>query len=223
MNRFKLKIFACISMFLDHFARLFHPAIYPLIYIGRFAFPIFAFQAAEGFEYTKNLKKYIIRLLIFAIISQIPFYLYISKTSLNVIFTILFGVIGLFFYKYLVSQKRYPLAFMSIALVGFLAEFLKTDYGCYGVFIIFLFYVAKNNKVLTTVGFTILTSILYIPRILSYGFNNVIIFQYVFTLLSLIPILLYNNKQGKKVKYLIYIFYPIHLIILYILRLLFFN
>ena len=222
MNSFHLKILACITMFLDHFARLFQPVLYPLIYIGRLAFPIFAFQASIGFSHTKNIKKYIFRLFLFAIISQIPFALYINNNSLNVIFTILFGIISIYLYEKLVKRNLYPLAFLIVAFIGFLAQFLETDYGCYGVFIIFLFHLTKNNKILTTLSFFILTTMFYVNELIIYGFSNITILKLIFALSAIIPILLYNNKQGKKVKYIIYIFYPLHLFILYLAKTLFF-
>lgn len=218
MSSFKLKILACITMLMDHIGKIFSPAIFPFIYIGRLAFPIFAFQASMGFEHTKNIKKYISRLFIFALISQIPFHLFVGAGKLNVIFTLLFGIIALYLYKKLTDKNLYALAFTIIAFIAFLAEFLKTDYGCYGVFIIFLFYILKNNKLLMTIGFFFLTTILYGQRFLIYGFQYVMILQYIFTLLGIIPILLYNGKQGKKIKYIIYIFYPLHLFILYLIE-----
>ena len=79
MTSFALKIIALLSMFCDHFGDAFIGHYSFLNLIGRFAFPIFAFQISEGFIYTKNLKKYFLRLGIFAIIAQVPFhYFFIS-------------------------------------------------------------------------------------------------------------------------------------------------
>lgn len=218
MNSFKLKILACFTMFLDHLGRLFSPAIYPLIYIGRLAFPIFAFQASLGFSYTKNIKKYITRLLIFALIAQIPFSLYFNTSDLNVLFTLLLGILGIWAYEKLAAKDLHVLGFLTVALFGFLAELFSTDYGCYGVFIIFLFHIAKNNKILITIGYSILTTITYLNLIIVHGYHVEFIWQLVFALFAIIPILFYNGKQGKKVKYIIYIFYPLHILLLYLVK-----
>ena len=87
MSGFTLKIIAMISMIFDHTGYLIFNELSPLNYIGRFAFPIFAFEIGQGFTHTKNLKKYFLRLFIFALISQIPFQLFLkvlkSSFSLN--------------------------------------------------------------------------------------------------------------------------------------------
>lgn len=223
MNSFLLKIFACFSMFLDHLGRIVTPAIYPLVYIGRFAFPIFAFQISEGVTHTKNIKKYMLRLLIFALISQIPFYLYLTKTGLNVFFTLLFGVIAIYIYKELSAKKLLPLGILAVGIIAYISYLLKTDYNWYGVLIIFLFYIAKNKKVLMALGFLTLTTIMYLIKIINFGSAHpVYLWQLTCTLLAIIPILLYNGKQGHKVKYAIYLFYPLHILILYLCQLAFF-
>lgn len=216
MNSFYLKIIACITMFLDHYARLFEPIIYPLTYIGRFAFPIFAFQASIGFERTKNFKKYLLRLLLFAIISQIPFYLYFGQ-GINVIFTILFGILSIYFYKLLTLKKLHILGFSSTILIAYLAEILKFDYGFYGVILIFVFYITRNSKILMTTSFAFLTIAFFVHKLHTH-FNIVYIYHLIYTLLAIIPILFYNKKEGRKTKFFLYIFYPLHIILLYLIK-----
>ena len=112
MNSFVLKIIAFITMFLDHAGKIVTPYIYPLVYIGRFAFPIFAFQASLGYQHTRSLKKYIIRLFIFAVISQIPYYFYFDGADFNVIFTLLSGIISIYVFE-LLKKYMYPLLLKS--------------------------------------------------------------------------------------------------------------
>ena len=188
--------------------------------IGRIAFPIFAFQITEGFIHTKNLKKYIRKLLIFACISQIPFMLFLSKFSeniftLNIFFTLILGLIAIYMYK---KTSNKVLAFIYILLFGILAEFANVDYGMYGIFLIFLFYIFKDKKILMSISVILLTIAKYIPSILTYAFMHSTFYLCIlFTCLSLIFICLYNKKEGPKSKYLFYAFYPLHLIILYFL------
>lgn len=102
MTSFILKIIACITMFLDHIGYVIYGKLSWFNYIGRIAFPIFAFQISEGYVHTKNLKKYFFRLLIFAFVSQIPFMLFSSSfsnsISLNIFFTLFLGLLAIFLY-----------------------------------------------------------------------------------------------------------------------------
>ena len=109
MTSFALKITAIISMFCDHFGDAFIGHFSFLNLIGRIAFPIFAFQISEGFTHTKNMKKYFLRLGIFALVSQIPFSLFVHKFlgsslfSLNVFFTLFLGLLSMYLYDYIIK------------------------------------------------------------------------------------------------------------------------
>ena len=102
MTSFVLKIIALISMLSDHLGYIIFGRFSFMNCIGRLAFPIFAFSITEGFNHTKNLKKYLYRLSIFAIVSQIPFMLFMStftsRFSLNILFTLLLGLIAISIY-----------------------------------------------------------------------------------------------------------------------------
>ena len=100
-------------------------------------------------------------------------------------------------------------------LIAYVAELLNTDYGMWGVIVIFAFYFFKNSKVLMTLSFVLLCIIRYGMYTYQVGFNSTIIALGIFTALSIFFINLYNGKQGRKIKYLLYFFYPIHLLLLY--------
>ena len=199
-----------------------------LIVFGRFAFPIFAFQLTEGYTHTKDLKKYFFRLLIFAIISQIPFTLFLLKFTdtfaLNIFFQLLFGLLFMAIY----DKVNKPLGIFSGIVFAVLAQLLHFDYGWYGIAIIMIFYLFKNHKALM-VSFFIITSIIkYVVPLISFSLLNIINILFtmnmysllcVFTCLSIIFILFYNGKKGKDLKYFLYVFYPAHLLILYLLDL----
>lgn len=219
MSSFVLKIIACITMICDHLGYLFYKGKLSFFnYIGRIAFPIFAFQISEGYIHTKNLKKYIIRLFIFAIISQYPFMIFhnliSNELALNIFFTLLIGLISIIIYDKLQCK---PLALIIDLLLACLAEFTNCDYGSYGVLIILLFYIFRNNKLLMTLTFSLCTIINYGIKIYKYGLFQIYSLLCIFTILPIFIINLYNKKQGKKVKYFLYIFYPAHLLIIYIL------
>ena len=213
MSSFVLKIIAVITMFIDHIGYAIFGKFSFFNYIGRIAFPIFAFQMSEGYTHTKNLKKYFLRLFIFAIVSQIPFMLFgkIISTdfTLNIFFTLLLGLISIYIY----DKSKYKI--ISAVLLGFLADFSHCDYGFYGVAIIFLFYAFKDDIIKTSIVFMIATAIKYLTPIIKYGFYDVYLYLFICTLLPIIFISLYNGKKGKNTKYLLYLFYPIHLLLIY--------
>lgn len=235
MTSFVLKIIAMVTMFCDHFGDAFIGHFSFLNLIGRIAFPIFAFQISEGFKHTKNVKKYFGRLLIFAVISQIPFYLFSKKfglatDGLNIFFTLLLGLSCISIYNYFSKFENKELSFrlfgielknyfglalvLAIACIG---EVLNVDYGFWGVIVIFSFYLFKDNKLGVIMSFIALCILRYGSWIILYGFNVLYILLCIFTILPLLFIGLYNGKQGKKIKYLLYLFYPLHLLMLYFL------
>lgn len=188
--------------------------------IGRLAFPIFAFQSTEGYIHTKNFKKYIMKLLIFACISQIPFMLFLSTFtndifSLNVLFTFILGLLAIYLYDK--SSNKF-LGFLFVLILGIIAEFIKVDYGIYGIFLMFVFYMLKNKKILMILSSIGLMIFFYGSYMLKFPDTKIIYLLYmIFSCLSLLFIGFYNKKEGPKTKYLFYIFYPLHLFILYII------
>lgn len=107
MSSFVLKLIAIFTMFCDHIGDAVYSSVI-LNYIGRIAFPIFAFQLAQGFIHTSNRVKYFVRLLVFAAISQIPFYLFTQKFgvnvgSLNIFFTLLLGFVCMAVYQWIMD------------------------------------------------------------------------------------------------------------------------
>lgn len=234
MTSFILKLIAMFTMLVDHTGDAWIKHISPMNLIGRIAFPIFAFQISEGYLHTKNLKKYFLRLFLFALISQFPFMLfysiYTNGFTLNIFFTLFVGLFTIFLYDKIIHSTlilfkhrkinmffKQILGFCIVTSLGTLAQICQFDYGFFGITIIFLFYLFRDNKLAMTLSFITACILKYgIPYIL-YGFNIWYIGLTVFTILPILFICLYNKKQGKKVKYLLYFFYPVHLFILYLL------
>lgn len=224
MSSFVLKIIACISMFCDHIGDAFVGKLTFLNYIGRLAFPIFCFQIVQGYIHTHDIKKYILRLSLFALISQIPFMLFyhivFDSFAINVIFTLLFGLFTILIY----DKYNKSVGTCSCLLLGIIAQVCQFDYGFFGVFIIFMFYVLRNKKIAMSLVFALAVLIRYSIPLLQYGlslsylFSNGKYSMMVYsTIFSIVPILFYNGKKGKDAKYLFYIFYPVHLLILSII------
>ena len=208
--------------------------------IGRIAFPIFAFQSVQGYMHTKDFKKYMFRLFVFAFISQIPFSLFLStytkEFALNIFFTFLLGLLSLFLYD---KCKNKFIGFLFVIINSIIGQLIKVDYGAFGILLIFNFYFFESEfekickvqyiklfninisckKFLMAIMSTIICFVRYIPYIVKApSFITYYILNWLFTSLSLIFILAYNQKQGPKIKYLFYIFYPWHLLILYFIH-----
>jgi len=216
MSSFVLKMIAIISMFIDHIGYAIFGKFSYFNYIGRLAFPIFAFQISEGYAHTKNLKKYFFRLFLFAIVSQLPFMLFTSiissEFSLNIFFTLLLGLACIFIYD---KSKYKILGILFSIVIGIIAQITNCDYGFYGIAIILIFHIFKNNFINASLFFVITTAIKYLISMILYGFNDVYLYLFVCTIISAIFLAAYNNKKGRNTKYLLYLFYPLHLLLIY--------
>lgn len=177
--------------------------------IGRISFPIFCFLLVEGFMHTKNIRNYAMRLFLFALLSEIPFNLAFSGKIFypgyqNVFFTLLIGLLVMYFCSLaerLALRHRIPAAilFFAAVIAGMsAAEFLRTDYASYGIFCIMILYLFRNRKKWQEIA-GILAFLPEFPAPLAF-----------------LPIHFYNGNRGLSVKYLFYIFYPFHLLILYL-------
>ena len=232
MTSFVLKCIAMITMLIDHTSIAYFRYTTLFNVIGRIAFPIFAFQISEGYIHTNNLKKYFIRLFLFAIISQIPFMLFnsmlIDNFSFNIFGTLFAGLLAIWLYDKisnctfeLTKDKKFNLTinkifgFIPAILLCIVSEVCCFDYGFWGVAIIFLFYFFKNDKLGMVIFYITACIIKYGISIITHGYHYLYVLLCIGTILPIIFIFLYNGKQGKKIKYLLYAFYPIHLLILY--------
>lgn len=224
MDSFQLKLLACLFMLIDHTGFILFPKMTILRLIGRLSFPLFAWFISEGYMHTRSFKKYILRLSVFALVLESPFILFSSffqstgKDTLNIFFTLSLGLLSIYAYDKTESKLAKVLFPTIIALF---AQFIKADYGFYGVITILLFYIFNNNF-FKTAFYQIVFNLIYAAALLGYNYmNNIAIDTFVilqiFSIFSLIFIGAYNKKQGKKMKYFFYIFYPAHIILLYLI------
>lgn len=218
MNIFVIKIIACVTMFLDHI-KYANPEFvnYVTVYMGRIAFPLFAFMITEGYVHTKDLNKYRKRIFLFAIISQIPFVLFRTLTgdwlALNILFGFSLGLIAISLYDKM--ENKYLALFIGVFII-LIAEPLCIEYGWYAVAMVMVLYIFKKNK--------IWMSLMYIGIVLLYFFTKGLLNSsgldfIICTLISLPIILMYNGKKGIELKWFFYWFYPVHLIIVYLISL----
>lgn len=201
-----LKIIAMVTMMIDHIAYYLVPE-YTLTYIimrmlGRIAFPIFAYYVAMGFKNTLDINKYTLRMFIFALISQIPFYFFTGKVFyLNVMFT---------FFIALLMLRLFEKNNLVWVLLLFLADIAHMDYGAYGLVIILIFYLYSDNPKITFILIFFLTLIYNSLDALQYGYISFRMYIQMFCVLS-IPIIYTNLKPLRINKYISYLFYPVHI------------
>lgn len=227
MSAYLLKIIACFTMLLCHIPFVFPKYSIPLVYIGKISFPIFAFLISEGYVHTRSFSKYLTRLIVFGLISQIPAYLlFVGKSFnglyLNIFFILALGLIGIRLYDKIKSKY---ISIPLILLLAIVAELLKVDYGVFGVLMIVCFYIFRMNKFNMVLAQMLLLFALYLKKFSYYEvslFNlQYVLFEFLFSVISLVIILMYNGKKGKsssKIKLMFYCFYPVHLIILDLLK-----
>ena len=204
LSGFQLKCIAILSMALDHTGAVLFPQEIWLRCAGRLAFPIFCFLIVEGFVHTHDVYRYMARLGVFALISEIPYDLAFRGVCLefayqNVFFTLLIGIVMM---KLLSVTRLWPEKAAILILAMWLAVVLRTDYYVRGILLIFMLYVFREQKLLAAAAGG-LWNFLYAGTIQRYG------------VFSAVPMLLYNGKPGRRMKYFFYIFYPAHLLILY--------
>jgi len=326
MTVFWLKLIAIISMTIDHTGAVFSDYTpFVLRNIGRMAFPIYAFLIAQGARYTKNIEKFMLRLFLFALISQVPYNLALNRSTFgnslfdrstydflnntNIFYTLFLAVSAIFAYSKLKHTESTALKLMSLLLGmaymyfvnvtniqdtriiyaaaymifcavsvtafmskpkfmnksgvesdnpltgegaldspenpefpdklngGFidtinkitsslledsaillaipsiiLADILGVDFGMFAVVWIFAMYLCKKSPYM---NIAMLVGILY--RFVNLPFTTSRILSLIFALISFSVVLLYNGKQGPKLKWLFYVYYPLHLVVLVII------
>ncbi len=217
-----LKIIAIATMVLDHIAAILYPDLLILHIIGRLSFPLFAYLVVLGVESTKKPRKYMATLLVFAAISQVPYYLAFGIQPferLNILFSLFLSAVTIYFYN-----KRSMLAFVPLLL----SIFLMTE-GSYYV-------------VLTAVGMKLLKdrpklgALALVALNLQFLFISDIETQIQIFALMAVPLIFLHidNKLKKEIlipenslaystrKYFFYIFYPLHLTLLFLIKMFFF-
>ncbi len=212
LNATTLRVLALVFMLLDHLWATVMPGSQWMTMVGRLAFPIFAFQAAEGYHHTHDFKAYRKRLLIFALISEIPYNLLISDVAFwpfqqNVMFTLLLGVLAC---KYWDEKSFWKLALViCLGFAGFV------DYGWQGVVSVLMFHVFRGKPWLQLVGLAAINILGFKGQMLE--FLGLRFHLQSLAVLAWPLIALYNGEKGpggKKFQYASYLFYPIHALIL---------
>lgn len=226
-NSYQLKYIALITMMIDHGAVIFQDFLSTEIYyllrgVGRLSFPIYCFLLVEGYFHTSDRFRYLIRLAIFAVISEIPFdlalnqtYVYMDSKNIqdlfywshqNVFFTLTFGLLSLILLESILYDQAHRLpSTIFLLIVIFACDYFCYDYGSAGILTIILFYLFRKNKKkefhrLFVCFLPLLTLAIDAPIQLT-------------CLFSILPIFYYNGEKGYGPKYIFYFAYPLHLVI----------
>ena len=220
-NGAQLKYLAFVSMLIDHAN---NALLTPMLngegfllhlsnlfsILGRIAFPLFVFFIVEGFFKTRSRKRYLMTLLIFGVISEVPFDMFTSKTFFdpywnNMMFTLALCLIAIWSIDSLKEKLPnqvawYVVSIILVILFGLLAMGLSLDYDYHAILVAYLFY------------------IFYHKPLLGVGLGYLSIIKELYSFLGFALTLTYNGKRGKQYKWLNYAFYPVHILILGILR-----
>lgn len=211
IDRSVLKWIAVLTMVIDHVGAILFPDQIWMRVIGRVAFPIYAYCLAEGFRYTSDYRRYLGRLALFAILSEIPFDLAFygvpfSFAHQNVFFTLTLGLILLWVLER--CREQLLLCAGAFAVLCFLAQALHMDYGAGGLLMVFAFYLARQGTS-PWIGWGIFVFI----NLFGYAGG----LQWA-AILALLPIGLYSGKAGKKKQRFFYWIYPLHLLLLWVIE-----
>lgn len=220
-----LKGIALLTMLIDHFAavfyagslyagrRIFSYSVYlTLRILGRLAFPIYAFLLVEGCRHTRSAPKYLLRLLLFGLVSELPFDFALRRAWVdwsyqNVYFTLFLGLAAILLWDLVTKRSpgtcglpRLLLALGCLAAMAYAAKLARTDYGLWGVLTIEAFYLFGHSEWQRDLfsGCALLGS----SPLEAFGFADYVLFHF------------YNGRRGRQPKYLFYVFYPLHLIAL---------
>lgn len=218
LNSFQLKWIAIITMVIDHVGAVLFPHYMTFRVIGRIAFPIFCFLLVEGFFHTRDIYRYLMRLGAFAVLSEIPYDLAFHGRVLeiegqNVFFTLFLGVLLMYLME---KNRNVPIRIVYVLLTMWAASVFHTDYSYRGILLILIYYLLRDKKELKASVGAAWNILLYMD------IRNLarIPVQY-FGAFASVPIALYNGERGPKIKYFFYLFYPCHLLVLYVCKLYF--
>lgn len=228
-----LHIMAMAFMLCDHLWGTVVPGNDWLTCLGRISFPIFAFLIVEGYFHTKNFRNYLGRLLLFAVLSEIPFNLAMGSRLLypvhqNVLWSFLISL-GLIHWNEKTTKrwKRIAVGCVTVLLGYILGLVTMVDFYHAGILTVLVFYFFRQRKWWSCAGQLI--CLWYINAEILGGYSYELHFgaqthffpRQALALLALIPIWLYRGRQGchsKAFRYACYAFYPLHLLILGVIK-----
>jgi hypothetical protein len=242
MDAYKLKWIAIIGMVLNHIVIAWWDIIpvglaVPMYAAGGLTFPILTYFVVEGYKHTSNKKKYILRLFIFGVIS-IPFHaLTFGYLGFNILFTIIVGLVSILLYDKIKKRPLFWVLFVIIALLTTMPIFF--DWAIIGVIVLLLTHIIRNEKKRRVVPAVVAGLFMLVFSLFGlWAVNNPYIQDelvgmpgYDSTLMLVSTVFIvgcigaafllrsFNGERGKRMKWLFYAFYPLHLAVLGIIAL----
>lgn len=217
-----LKLIACVAMLLDHIGAVFLPGI-GLRIVGRIAFPIYCFLLAEGVHYTMNPKGYGLRLGMGVILSEVPFDLLLfGRLTIQYQSVMLTLLLGFFMAMCMKWVREVQLRVLLAVPFALMAEWLGTDYGGMGVILIGMFVLTREIPHRCWVQTVSMVVICYLMDSYRISVAEISIPIEMFALLSMISISLYSGRKvsnSRVIQWGFYLFYPVHLMVLWLITL----
>ncbi|OQB14489.1 MAG: TraX protein [Firmicutes bacterium ADurb.Bin193] len=209
-----IKLIAMITMLIDHIGLVLFPDQIILRIIGRISLPLFAYQLGIGYIHTKNLKKYMLRLLLFGVGVQLLYsvgiyYLRVDRSpgDFNIFFTLALGLAAVYSY----DKGKYIYLLLTIMAPIMLSYIgINPDYGLYGIMLILIMYIEQKNLIRMAV---FITAINLIYCFYSPEQSYIQAFSVMAILFLIKPLYLRFNMPN----WAFYLFYPLHLAILYLI------
>lgn len=209
-----LQMIALVTMTVDHIGYRLFPGADILRIIGRLSFPLFVFMLVEGFTHTRGRWKYLGRLALFALLSEVPYKIFtkgaywwvymLADPWSNVFYELMLIFIAI--WSVHLAKEKNKLFFIITALCIAVAGFMGTMYGVYGILMGICFYIFRGKPWLITVCLAVLTGL--------YCLQHWSFFQ-MYAIAAAVPIYFYNGQRGERLpKYFAYIFYPAHLLVI---------
>ena len=237
MSVLTLKLAAVAAMLADHIGHL-YPALSfaPSLRIaGRLALPVFAFLIAEGYRHTRDVRRYALRLLTLAVLSEIPFDLlrtvnapsplWIDYTRQNVFFTLLLGLLAVWAIDRNTKLHRPALGWMAAAALAVLADQMQADFGAFGVAVIVIFFVFRGDRLATAAAFCLALAVRFVLSSGMLGLSGSALstpaLMSLAAALALPLIFAHNGKKGYRgaaMQWGFYLFYPLHMAALVALK-----
>lgn len=226
MSAFSLKIIAIVGMTMNHIAYAFGGSMPDWLYYifmapGGLTFPIMAYLMSEGYKYTRDIKKYALRLFGFALLALVPFCMLMNDFRLNVLFTLLGGLIVLYLNDHMKSRGGFWAAFIGITLFT-----LISDWTLMGVPMVLCYRCITDRYKRVVAPVCIVWVMIGLSLFLSgnlLGRESIAqgLFGFVGCTATIPLLLAYNGERGRSMKYLFYAFYPAHLLIISVIRIIF--
>lgn len=235
INRTMLKIIALITMTIDHIGFMFFPS-YPIFrIIGRIAMPLYCYMIAEGAYYTRNRIKYLLSIFIIGLICFIVYLIFMQEFYFNILVAFSLSISLIYSYDKIIDSNKikdkrklllylflFVLIFVISIFLGFVDKIIHNpriymDYSIFPILIPFIVYVGFKNKWIRLLLFFIgVLALSCYFEFIEHSTN-----QQMYSLISVLIILFYNGKKGKiNLKYFFYLYYPLHLLVLYIISIL---